>query len=279
MAGIFEPFFRASNTGARPGHGLGLSVVKSCIEQHGGSVRFASELGHGATFTLELPQSPPPAAQEASRVAEPLREAPAAPPAAATPSPVAPAAMAPAPAAASPAPGKLTGFIVDDDALVRGVLRDLLERDMVILGEAGTLAQARLLARQHPAGVVFLDVSLPDGSGFDLLPHLKPDASVVFVTSAEEYAVHAFDCDAVDYLLKPVSPERLQKALVRVRQHLGAKTALPSAAASRPSDTFLVKTLSEKRLIKISDIKRIVAYGEYSWVYWEKGKNGALLRK
>jgi len=119
---------------------------------------------------------------------------------------------------------------------------------------------------------------LPDGYGFDLLPDLKQDASVVFVTSADEYAVHAFDCEAVDYLLKPVSPERLQKALTRVRQRLAAQ---PTAAArsSQPGDSFLVKTLTEKRLVKVSEIERIVAYGEYSWVYWQNNKKGALLRK
>ena len=58
QGGIFEPFFRASNTGGRPGHGLGLSIVKSCIEQHGGSVRFLSGADQGTTFFLELPTSP-----------------------------------------------------------------------------------------------------------------------------------------------------------------------------------------------------------------------------
>jgi two-component system LytT family response regulator len=101
---------------------------------------------------------------------------------------------------------------------------------------------------------------------------------VVFVTSAEEYAVHAFDCEAADYLLKPVSPERLQQALARVRQRLAAKPGA-AAASSKPGNSFLVKTLTEKRLVKVNEIERIVAYGEYSWVYWQKNKKGALLRK
>jgi DNA-binding LytR/AlgR family response regulator len=145
------------------------------------------------------------------------------------------------------------------------------------VGEAGTVAQARVLVKQHGPEVVFLDVSLPDASGFDLLPDLKPDASVVFVTSAEEYALQAFDCEAVDYLLKPVSPERLQKALARVCQRLAAQPA--AATSSTPGGSFLVKTLTEKRLVKVSEIERIIAYGEYSWVYWQGNKKGALLRK
>jgi DNA-binding LytR/AlgR family response regulator len=108
---------------------------------------------------------------------------------------------------------------------------------------------------------------------------LEPNVSVVFVTSAEEYAAQAFDCEATDYLVKPVTMQRLQKALLRVRQRLTAKTQAASPPDSRLTGSFLVKTLTEKRLVKISEIKSILAYGEYSWVYWDKSKKGALLRK
>jgi signal transduction histidine kinase len=277
QAGIFEPFFRASNTGGRPGHGLGLSIVKSCIEQHGGTIRFSSEGGKGTTFFLELPKSPSPSAERPPGTMEQqraLRRAAAAPLAGET------AGMAERAAGLPKHRSKLRGIIVDDDPLVRSVMRDLLETasDIQIVGEAGTVAQARTLAKQHGPEVVFLDVNLPDASGFDLLPDLKPGASVVFVTSAEEYAVHAFDCAAVDYLLKPVSPERLQQALARVRQRLAAKPAAPPPS-SKPGGSFLVKTLTEKRFVKVGEIERIIAYGEYSWVYWHKTKKGALLRK
>jgi two-component system LytT family response regulator len=256
---------------------LGLSIVKSCIEQHGGTIGFTSQGGKGTTFFLELPKSLPPSATRPPETVEQERS-------------VARTAAAPltgeTPAIVGGVPGlpkhsgKLRGIIVDDDPLVRGVMRDLLETggDITILGEAGTVAQARALAKQHGPEVVFLDVNLPDGSGFDLLPDLGPGASVVFVTSAEEYAVHAFDCEAVDYLLKPVSPERLRQALSRVRQRLAAKPAA-AAPGSKPSDSFLVKTLTEERLVKVGEIDRIIAYGEYSWVYWNKNRKGALLRK
>ena len=274
---IFEPFFRASNTGNRPGHGLGLSIVKSCIEQHGGSVRFLSSADQGTTFFLELPRSTlTRAAARQGGMAPALA-------AGATANPAKHGAAGSA-GTSTGAPrdkgGKLTGIIVDDDPLVRSLMRDLLETgsEILIVGEAGTVAQARALAKQHRPAVVFLDVSLPDASGFDLLPELRPGTSVVFVTSADDFAVEAFDSEAVDYLLKPVNPERLQKALARVRQRL---TAQPAAAAPspQPGGSFLVKTLTEKRLVKFSEIERITAYGEYSWVYWRNNKKGALLRK
>jgi two-component system LytT family response regulator len=176
---------------------------------------------------------------------------------------------------------KLKAIVIEDDPVVRSVLCELLEssNEVQVLGEAGTVAQARLLARQQKPAVVFLDVNLPDGSGFDLLPGLEPNTSVVFVTSAEEYAAQAFDCEATDYLVKPVTSERLQKALLRVRQRLIGNTQAASVADSRLTGSFMVKTLTEKRLVKIGDIKSVIAYGEYSWVYWDKSKKGALLRK
>jgi DNA-binding response OmpR family regulator len=314
QAGIFEPFFRASNTGGKPGHGLGLCVARSCIEEHGGSLHFVSKPNQGTTFLIDLPASPPGGgerqgkAPEVRMPAEKLPE-PAGNLGAGSDSLVPVAKMEASlaqrvtrvqPKPAEPRPlesrldterlpleavpgtaGKLRAILVEDDPVVRNVLRELLEssNDVQVLGEAGTVAQARLLARQQKPAVLFLDVNLPDGSGFDLLPGLEPNTSVVFVTSAEEYAAQAFDCEATDYLVKPVTSERLQKALLRVRQRLTGKTRAPSLADSRLTGSFLVKTLTEKRLVKISDIKRVLAYGEYSWVYWDKSKKGALLRK
>ena len=299
--GIFEPFFRASNTGGRPGHGLGLSVVKSCIEQHGGRVRFASDCRKGTTFFVELPQSPPAKTEGPARIvdraggleASGMLSAALAKGTAnltAKTQPEVSAARGPEvqPEAKAQRPGvprehavRLRGIIVDDDSLVRSVMRDLLDAssEVLIVGEAGTVAQARVLAKQHGPQVVFLDVNLPDASGFDLLPDLKPGTAVVFVTSAEEYAVHAFDCEAVDFLLKPVSPERLKQAMVRVRRRLTAKPAAAPGLSSGLSDSFLVKTLTEKRMAKVGEIDRIIAYGEYSWVYWHGTSKGVLLRK
>jgi len=289
---IFDPFFRASNTGDKPGHGLGLSIVKTCVEQHGGQVGFVTATGKGTTFVMELPLTPPVAIANLAGEIEDLSERShkGKPPGsnigsagntlAKTQSPPAESVEGGNSSGSAGKPLELSCIIVDDDPLVRDLLRDLLTRsgDLSVVGEAGSVAQAQQLVTQHSPAVVFLDINLPDAPGFELLSHLEPATSVVFVTSAEEYAISAFDADAVDYLLKPVSAERLQKAMKRVRQRIAVTAAVPSDARLKLDDTFLVKTMSEKKLVKVRDLKSVIAYGEYSWVYWDKGK-GALLRK
>ena len=288
---VFDPFFRASNTAGKQGHGLGLSIVKTCVEQHGGRVELVSQPGKGTTFTMTLPLAP---AVTAPGDLDPAADLPA-PPLHLSEIDFADEALAEV--AQKDAPAKsdrksrgpadeaaaLSCIIVDDEPLVRGVLRDLLTRsgELNVVGEAGSVAQAQQLVAKSSPDVVFLDINLPDAPGFQLLSLLGPTTAVVFVTSAEEYAINAFDADAVDYLLKPVSAERLQRTLKRIRLRASALNAAPAVDANKRlglDDTFLVKTISEKKLIKVRDVKSIQAYGEYSWVYWDKGK-GALMRK
>jgi len=259
QAKLGEPFFRASNAANHPGNGLGLCIAKACVEQHGGALRISSTPGKGTRVALEL--WPVPRQQISGKSLPATGEGST--------------AVSVSPTTARDPTRGLTVLIVDDDALVRGTLRDMLERAGVarVLAEAGNAAETRLLLQRHTPDVLFLDAHLPDNSGFELLEELKPTTSVIFLSHAEEHAALAFDCDAVDFLLKPVSAERLLRSLEKVRERRPL-----AREKSRLEDTFLVKTLTEKRLIKVGDIRNIAAYGEYSWVYWDNGK-GAMLRK
>lgn len=116
-------------------------------------------------------------------------------------------------------------LIVDDEPLARKRIRALLEEyaDQVeILGEAGSGSQAIQQIRELLPDVVFLDVQMPDMDGFDVLHALNKEEVplVVFTTAYDNFAVKAFDEDTVDYLLKPVEPERLASAVEKVRRRL-----------------------------------------------------------
>src|SRR5690606_10042563 len=115
----------------------------------------------------------------------------------------------------------LSVLIIDDEAPARRYLRMLLETtsNVHIVAEAASIAQADRLVRETSPDVIFLDITLSCGTGFDLLKTLRPAPAVVFVTAHDNYAAQAFDVQAVDYLLKPVSPERLAQTLTRLRPH------------------------------------------------------------
>lgn len=109
-------------------------------------------------------------------------------------------------------------LLVDDEPPARRWLREILSAHPVIqiAGEAGDIPAAIALAARLDPDVVFLDVQMPPHQGFDLLRHLEARTRVVFVTAHEVHAIRAFEANALDYLLKPVSPERMAETLRRL---------------------------------------------------------------
>ena len=117
-----------------------------------------------------------------------------------------------------------SALIVDDEPLARASLRALLERepDAITIFEARNGPEATFLIRGERPDVVFLDVQMPEMSGFDVVREIGAAAmpDVVFVTAHDRFAIEAFEINAVDYLLKPVAEERFAGALSRTRAHL-----------------------------------------------------------
>lgn len=142
-------------------------------------------------------------------------------------------------------------LIVDDEAPARRYLRRLLEAapGVQVAGEASTAEQARGLIRDHNPDALFLDIELTSGTGFDLLDSLDPAPAVVFVTAHNDYATRAFDVEAVDYLQKPVSPDRLEQALARLRP--------------RATGYLSMRTRSGTKLIKVEELTIVQAQGDY----------------
>jgi two-component system LytT family response regulator len=121
--------------------------------------------------------------------------------------------------------------IVDDEPPARRALEWLLSKhpDVVVVGSCGDGAAAVTLIQEHRPDVVFLDVQMPGGDGFDVLEALaSPSPAVVFVTAFDTYAVRAFDVRAVDYLVKPFSDERFALVLSRAREVLARKLPPPA---------------------------------------------------
>lgn len=143
--------------------------------------------------------------------------------------------------------------IVDDEAPARERLATLLAADpnVTIVGEADDVSSAAEVCGRVSPDVVLLDVQLRGASGFDLLPRLTSAPAIIFVTAHDRYAVRAFDVNALDYLLKPVHPDRLAAAL--------AKASLPSRPAppAQPLTGSDVVALHDDRGLRLVPVKRI----------------------
>jgi len=123
-----------------------------------------------------------------------------------------------------PQPAPIRTLIVDDEPLARANLRVLLARhpDVSIVGECASAAEAAAAVRNTKPDLLFLDVQMPEGDGFEMLELCGPELprAIVFVTAYDRYALKAFEAGALDYLLKPFDDRRFEKALARARERL-----------------------------------------------------------
>ena len=180
----------------------------------------------------------------------------------------------------------LRAVIVDDEPLARARLSRLLgrEAEVEVLAEFGDgESAAKGLAALAP-DVVFLDVRMPQVNGFAVLERLpaEPRPLVVFVTAYSEHAVQAFDASAVDYLVKPVAPDRLHDSVQRVRRHLAAQGAPHEAREPREGggpypERFAVPDGLRVRIVAAGDIEYVLAQGNY--VELKTAGRGLLLRE
>src|ERR1044072_9158440 len=169
-------------------------------------------------------------------------------------------------------PAKWSALIVDDEPLARASLRTLLERedDEIDIREARNGREAGALILGDRPGVVFLDVQMPEMNGFDVVRQVGAAAmpEVVFVTAHDQFAIQAFEINALDYLLKPVSAERFAEALQRTRSQLrpraGDSERIVSllqtlAAPARTLKRIAVRSAGKTRFVDLADVLWIEA--------------------
>jgi len=163
----------------------------------------------------------------------------------------------------------MKALVADDERLARQELRRLLldHADVTIAGEAGTIEEAAVMLGQQDFELLFLDIQMPGGSGFDLLERLERVPQVIFTTAFDQYAIRAFEVNALDYLLKPIAPERLAAALERVRRT--SVSAWTPAPAPRPLlERVFVRDGSRNWIVQVADIRLLEAEGNYARVYF-----------
>ena len=169
----------------------------------------------------------------------------------------------------------LRTLLIDDEPSARDDLRDMLTAHggVDIVGEAGLLPAARALLARDDYDLVFLDVQLRGGTGFDLVPLVRARAVIVFVTGFERYAVRAFEVNALDYLVKPVAAERLAATLRKFNSPAMGASAVTSVASAvpppvpaelRPDDRIFLKNDHTAQFVPVTEVSAIIARENYT---------------
>lgn len=171
----------------------------------------------------------------------------------------------------------IRALIIEDNPGARAELKELLSHhaEVAVVGEAPSVGRARTLLARDDYDLVFLDIELRGGSGFDLVPAVRPEARIIFVTAYDQHAIRAFEVNALDYLLKPVEPERLRASLARLDQ-----TVAPASSATpiQHDDLVHLQTDEGARFVLASAISAIRAAQNYTHVHLADGAHHFIRR-
>lgn len=160
-------------------------------------------------------------------------------------------------------------LIIDDEPLAREEMHRLLseQASVTVVGEADDVPSAQKRLATPDYDLVFLDIDLGGGSGFDLVSHAHPDARIIFATAHNEFALRAFEVNALDYLLKPISAERLAASLGRLNQtppSPAVDVSEPSLPALDDTDRVLLKNDRGVRFVPLAEIAAIISSDNYT---------------
>ena len=167
----------------------------------------------------------------------------------------------------------MKAMIIDDEPPARRELRRLLNEFawVEVAGEAGNVEQAAEMVASLTPELLFLDIQMPGGSGFDLLSRLEDVPQVIFTTAYDQHAVRAFEVDALDYLLKPIDPARLAEALGRAKSAQAARAPQPGAVLEQ----IFVRDGDRCWFVPLREVRLLSSEGNYIRLSW--GKESPLL--
>jgi two-component system LytT family response regulator len=176
----------------------------------------------------------------------------------------------------------IKAVLIDDEPRARESLRMIIEKffpEVAILGEASGVDEAFRVITDVRPNTLFLDIKMPDGSGFDLLKRFNQiDFKVIFVTAFEEHALEAIKFSAFDYILKPINTNELRQTLEKLKESIGQDTDLNlklkvllenMEATGQSKKKIVLKTSNSIHLVALSNIVRCEADCNYSWVHFD----------
>ncbi|HEX8677454.1 MAG TPA: response regulator [Segetibacter sp.] len=177
-------------------------------------------------------------------------------------------------------------IIIDDERLARNELKKLLQEysEIEVIDEAANVQEGIEKIEKHNPDLIFLDIQMPGKTGFDLLEELDRAPKVIFTTAYDEFALKAFEVNALDYLLKPVEPRRLSDAIQKVQQDQNHETSagISNGTVARNNllnddDQVFVKDGERCWFVKLNEIRLFESVGNYAKVFF--GPNKPLILK
>jgi two-component system LytT family response regulator len=170
--------------------------------------------------------------------------------------------------------------LIDDERLARSELKRLLGEfpEVEVIGEAANAEEGIEKIETLNPDLIFLDIQMPGKTGFDMLTELEKAPDVIFVTAYDEYALKAFDVNALDYLMKPVEPKRLADAILKVKQKNEEELlSFNNRGMLSEHDQVFVKDGERCWFVKLSDVRLFESVGNYAKVFF--GTNKPLILK
>lgn len=169
----------------------------------------------------------------------------------------------------------IRSVIIDDERLARKELRSSLEahKEIEVLDEAANAEEAIAKIEEHKPDLIFLDIQMPGKDGFELLSELESVPQVVFVTAYDEYAIKAFEVNALDYIMKPIEEERLAEAINKVRESMEVvQNEEERMDRLTEDDQVFVKDGDKCWFVQLKDVSLFESEGNYVRVYFENNK-------
>ncbi len=176
----------------------------------------------------------------------------------------------------------ITVIIIDDEPLARSIVKEYLQSypELHIVQECNDGFEGVKAIAQHQPDLIFLDIQMPKINGFEMLELIEHPISVIFTTAFDEYAIKAFEAHAIDYLLKPFSKERFDKAMLkwlgqRKAQATHPSNELPPSISNQPEERYrvVVKKGTNILIIPINQVYYFEAYDDYVKIHTKDGMN------
>jgi len=167
----------------------------------------------------------------------------------------------------------MRALIIDDERLARKELKSLLNdfTEVEIIGEAVNADEAIEKIRETNPDLIFLDIQMPGKTGFEMLEELERTPKIIFTTAYDQFALKAFDVNALDYLLKPIEADRLEEALTKIKKDTNESVSpvLPDSGKLTASDQVFVKDGEKCWFVRLENVRLFESDGNYIKVYFD----------